>query len=63
MITNISIHTPVKGVTDFGIKTETGKKNFNPHSRKGSDFFNFTNIKLCYNFNPHSRKGSDNLKS
>ena len=33
----ISIHTPARGVTDSTSGTVKGTKDFNPHSRKGSD--------------------------
>ena len=36
-ICNISIHTPAKGVTRRQGLVFVGWKNFNPHSRKGSD--------------------------
>ena len=55
----ISIHTPAKGVTaDRGSRTGAGK-DFNPHSREGSDLVIFTRLDRWFNFNPHSREGSD----
>ena len=35
------------------------EKDFNPHSRTGSDFCNLVCRKSVCNFNPHSRTGSD----
>ena len=54
----ISIHTSAREVTR-SLETRTGRTNFNPHFRKGSDspaavFAVFTGY-----FNPHFRKGSD----
>ena len=34
---DISIHTPAKGVTILKLSTGTIYRNFNPHSREGSD--------------------------
>ena len=34
-------------------------KNFNPHSRKGSDNDRHALVIVRHDFNPHSRKGSD----
>ena len=34
----ISIHTPVKGVTNSGGRQWAGIPNFNPHTREGCDF-------------------------
>ena len=36
-MTDISIHTPTKGVTDFQKKQYDTNKYFNPHSHEGSD--------------------------
>ena len=36
---DISIHTPAKGVTENKIRWAGNVKNFNPHSREGSDIF------------------------
>ena len=55
----ISIHTPARGVTGKGTAVITAKKDFNPHSRKGSDTAVMPERFLILNFNPHSRKGSD----
>ena len=55
----ISIHTPARGVTIGGNAINDYKKNFNPHSRKGSDPFSDALLSAYPNFNPHSRKGSD----
>ena len=65
----ISIHTPAKGVTahfhgcifHILISSQYGadQKNFNPHSREGSDR-SLSRMHLPYSdFNPHSREGSD----
>ncbi len=37
LVCRISIHTPARGVTVFGLTTITLDANFNPHSRTGSD--------------------------
>ena len=55
----ISIHTPAKGVTIFFSSTSQSGRNFNPHSRKGSDYGGRHSCPLAVYFNPHSRKGSD----
>ena len=34
---SISIHTPAKGVTPNTLFQVVGLRNFNPHSREGSD--------------------------
>ena len=44
-VLNISIHTPVKGVTN-GSFFNAIDINFNPHSRKGSDSV-FNQIGFC----------------
>ena len=33
----ISIHTPAKGVTGYPLRIRRSARNFNPHSREGSD--------------------------
>ena len=55
----ISIHTPAKGVTESLHKYIITHKNFNPHSREGSDLVCKHKKKIHSYFNPHSREGSD----
>ena len=55
----ISIHTPAKGVTRVSAGRILYGRDFNPHSRKGSDIRQRSCLWPILNFNPHSRKGSD----
>ena len=55
----ISIHTPAKGVTKMFDGIKRLWKDFNPHSREGSDENVCPNVRSLRNFNPHSREGSD----
>ena len=58
-MTDISIHTPTKGVTDFQKKQYDTNKYFNPHSHEGSDLSSVSFCNEIQNFNPHSHEGSD----
>ena len=57
----ISIHTPARGVTHPSRIKINSKDDFNPHSRKGSDYKGHYQRIYVHNFNPHSRKGSDGI--
>ena len=57
--TEISIHTPAKGVTFDGVTGWAGIMHFNPHSREGSDILLYFSPHMSFYFNPHSREGSD----
>ena len=46
-------------MTSAAEEKENGEKNFNPHSREGSDYCGRREGKSRSNFNPHSREGSD----
>ena len=60
--TQISIHTPARGVTHTEKESVQYVGNFNPHSRKGSDQMHHNIFTALKDFNPHSRKGSDSGK-
>ena len=56
----ISIRAPARGATLLQFVYCTGKRNFNPRSREGSDAAVPSNPVHLRNFNPRSREGSDN---
>ena len=59
MLSQISIHTPTKGVTDRTGTCRNRNHNFNPHSHEGSDHGSFIFSQHWKYFNPHSHEGSD----
>ena len=58
-VSGISIHAPARGATIRAAKSATGRENFNPRSREGSDGILDAAIEAIENFNPRSREGSD----
>ena len=57
----ISIHTPVKGVTQPAIAHSDQPLNFNPHTREGCDSESVLIIDPVADFNPHTREGCDGM--
>jgi len=55
----ISIHTPIKGVTNTGVPYVADKLNFNPHTHKGCDCIAKIICMPIWYFNPHTHKGCD----
>ena len=58
-VSYISIHTSAREVTYPVRNIPASPGNFNPHFRKGSDFWFIFNGPCRTHFNPHFRKGSD----
>ena len=58
---DISIHTPVKGVTASSGSSRGSRQHFNPHTREGCDCLPQNKIASSSNFNPHTREGCDGL--
>ena len=56
---DISIHAPARGATLTNSLNNDYKINFNPRSRKGSDYYIRLPAWFFSDFNPRSRKGSD----
>ena len=52
----------MKGATCVGRRPRSGRRNFNPRSREGSDGKNNGQEQSTLYFNPRSREGSDNTQ-
>ena len=55
----ISIHTPIKGVTALALVAGYNLDDFNPHTHKGCDDMVIYYPHAKKNFNPHTHKGCD----
>ena len=63
LLRTISIHTPVKGVTDLRVMLHFLVNYFNPHTREGCDGFSVRKFPSLDYFNPHTREGCDSFHS
>ena len=59
LLYDISIHTPVKGVTPRPRSISTVHRYFNPHTREGCDAVLLLWVSSPSDFNPHTREGCD----